>query len=53
LYAVAYLLAVKTARVGLDGDELLATDGETVGESGVGVSEGRGQSVDVLLRHLE
>lgn len=50
---VAYLLAVQTARIGLDADELLATDGEAVGEGGVGVSEGRGQGVDVVLGHLQ
>jgi len=49
LVLVAYLLAVQTARIGLDADELLATDGEAVGESGGGVSEGRGQGIDVLL----
>ena len=51
--AVAYLLAVQTARIGLDADELLATDGESVGKGRVGVSEGRGQGVDVLLVHLQ
>lgn len=51
--AVAYLLAVQTARIGLDADKLLATDGESVGKGGVGVSEGRGQGVDILLVHLQ
>lgn len=48
-----YLLSVEGAGVSLDGDELLAADGETVGESVGGVGEGRGQAVDVLLGELE
>lgn len=48
-----YLLAVQTATIGLDRDELLPTNGEAVGESiGVG-GESCSQSVDVLLRELD
>lgn len=48
----AYLLAVQTALVSLDADELLAADGETIGK-GVGAGgEGRGQGVDILLGEL-
>jgi hypothetical protein len=47
-----YLLAVQTALVSLDADELLTTDGETIGKSVVTGGEGRGQGVDVLLGEL-
>lgn len=47
-----YLLAVQTALVGLDADELLTADGETIGKSVVTGGEGGGQGVDVLLGEL-
>lgn len=47
-----YLLAVQTALVSLDADELLAADGETIGKGVVAGGEGRGQGVDVLLGEL-
>jgi hypothetical protein len=48
----AYLLAVQTALISLDANELLAADGETIGK-GVGAGgEGRCQGVDVLLGEL-
>lgn len=48
-----YLLAVQTALIGLDRDELLAADGEAVGEGVVAGGKGRGQGVDVLLGELD
>jgi hypothetical protein len=51
--AVAYLLAVQAARISLDADKLLAVDGESAGKGGIGVGEGRGQAVDVVLAHLQ
>lgn len=48
-----YLLAVETALVGLDRDELLAADGEAIGEGVVAGGEGRGEGVDVLLGELD
>lgn len=49
----SYLLAVQTALVSLDGDEFLATDGETVGEGIVGGGESSSQGVDVILGKLK
>lgn len=49
---VAYLLAVYTALISLDGDELLAADGETIGESLVTRGVGSDQGVDLLLGEL-
>jgi len=49
----SYLLAVQTALVSLDGDEFLATDGETVGEGIVGGGESSSQGVDVILGKLD
>lgn len=37
---VAHLLAVQTALVSLDGNELLAADGESIGKGVVGGGEG-------------
>ena len=48
-----YLLAVQTAGIGLDRDELLTTDGEAIGKGVVGGGEGRGEGVDILLRELD
>lgn len=48
-----YLLAVETALVGLDRHELLAADGESIGEGVVARGKGRGQGVDVLLGELD
>lgn len=48
----AYLLAVQTALVSPDADELFAADGETIGKGAGAGGEGRGQRVDVLLGEL-
>lgn len=48
-----YLLAVQAATIGLDRDELLAADGETVGEGVAVGGESRGQGVDVFLGELD
>lgn len=49
----SYLLAVHTALVSLDGDELLAADRETTGESLVAGGVGGDQGVDLFLGELE
>jgi hypothetical protein len=47
-----YLLAVYTALVGLDGNELLTADGDTVGERVVTGGVGGDQGVDFILGEL-
>jgi hypothetical protein len=49
---VSYLLAVYTALIGLDADELLAGDGNTVSEGVVTGGVGRDQRVNFLLGEL-
>jgi hypothetical protein len=47
-----YLLAVYTALVGPDNNELVTTDGDTVGECVVAGGVGGDQGVDFLLGEL-
>lgn len=47
-----YLLAVQTALIGLDRHELLAANGEAIGEGVVAGGKGCGERVDVFLREL-
>lgn len=48
----SYLLAVQTAVVGADSEELVTTDGETAGLDGAGVAQAGGQTLDLLGRDL-
>lgn len=49
----AYLLAVQTALVGLDGDELVTTKGESVGEGVIAGAESCSKGVDLVLGELK
>lgn len=49
---VGYLLAVETALVGLDSQELLTADGEATVERVLAGGKGRSEGVDVLLGEL-
>ena len=49
----SYLLAVQTAVVGADSEELVTTDGETAGLDGAGVAQAGGQTLDLLGRDLK
>lgn len=50
--SAVYLLAVETALISLDGDELLAGDRETVGERVIGGGVSGDQGVDFFLGEL-
>ena len=48
-----YLLAVDAAVISPDGEELVTSDGETVGLDMGGVAEGRSKTGDLLRRDLK